>query len=158
MGKEMEMEENALAALGLTVEEVQEVDDALRRNPKRRDGRVCLCGHAVARHTEVAGHVVCKPSRMDCPCKVTRAVLDVEDLRPFLRRTEGSGALHALTRGLSELVSNEKKAEWIVELVCDRCKVSGAALSPVPVTQTGHATTYATGFDALLCRDCRENV
>lgn len=149
---------DALKALGIDPDEAQKMDSALKDRSSMKDKRVCICGHGVTKHTDVAGAVMCKPSRMECPCKKVRAVLDVEDTRVFLRRTVGGGAMHALSRGLSALVMAGKSAKWIVELKCDRCQAIDQIVTPVPVTQSGHATTYATGYDALLCQSCREEV
>lgn len=149
---------DALAALGLDVDEVMEIDSTLRTRPAVRDGRICLCGHGVGKHLEVGGVVLCKPSKMDCPCKKLRPVIDAEDTRPFLRKTQGGGASHALTRGLAALAESGKDANWIVDLVCDRCGKEHKSLTPVPVTKDGRAVSAATGYDALLCPDCREEV
>jgi hypothetical protein len=148
----------ALAALGMDLEEVVEMDSVLRTRPAQRDGRICLCGHGIMKHSEFGGHVNCKPSKMDCPCKRIRPVIDVEDTRPFLRKTQGAGPMHALARGLAALAVSGKEAEWIVDLVCDRCEEESSILYPVPVTQSGFASTEATGYDALLCPTCREAV
>ncbi len=148
---------DALAAMGLTVDEVLEID-ATVLGKRDKDSRVCLCGHPMARHTQVAGIVMCKPSRMDCACKRARPVIEVSDLRPFLRKTEGSGALHALTRGMAVLASNGKSAKWIIELVCDRCGVYDNKVLPCAVTQQGTAAQRSTGFDVLLCEKCRESI
>lgn len=149
---------DALSALGLNKDEVLEIDTALRTRPAVRDGRICLCGHGVGKHVEVGGIVLCKPSKMDCPCKTLRPVIDAEDTRPFLRKTQGGGAMHALTRGLAALAETGKDADWIVDLVCDRCGEENESLAPVPVTKDGRATVAATGYDALLCPTCREEV
>jgi hypothetical protein len=148
---------NPLEAIGIDLEEVLKVDKALSTR-KIMDGRICLCGHSTARHTEVAGRTFCKPSKMDCPCKKERLVLEVDSTRPFLRKTEGGGAMHALTRGLGVLIEQGKSAEWMVDLVCDRCGADDVVVSPVPVTQHGVASTVATGYDALLCQGCREAI
>lgn len=149
---------DALAALGLTVEEVQEVDKLMRQPRYGLDRRICLCGHGVGKHTEVAGYVTCKPSRYECPCKKTRPVLEVEDTRPFLCKTGGGGAMHALVRGIAVLAGTGKSAKWIVDMKCDRCQSVDEIVFPIPVTQTGQAVQYPTGFDALLCQTCREEV
>lgn len=120
-----------------------------------RDKRICVCGHPLGRHTQVSGMVFCKPTRMECPCKAVRAVLQVEDTRTFLRKTEGSGALHALGRGLKAAQDAGKNVEWLIEPKCDRCGEVGP-ISPVAVTQRGIIVNSATGYDALLCRKCRE--
>lgn len=149
---------DALAALGMTTEEVTAIDSVLRTRPQKRDGRICLCGHGVTKHLVNDGIVTCKPSKMDCPCKKVRPVIDAEDTRPFLRRTQGSGPMHALSRGLAALAVNGKEANWIIDLECDRCHEATNNLVPVPVTSTGFAVTEATGYDALLCATCREEV
>ena len=153
----MDDKSDALAAMGISLEEALEVDDSLRERPRVRDGRICLCGHGAARHSVVGGAVWCKPARMDCPCKNLRPVILVDDARPFLRKTVGSGPMHALVRGMSALVESGKRVEWIVDLKCDKCGVEGAVV-PVPVTRNGVVSSEATGYDALLCAKCRVSV
>lgn len=149
---------DALSALGLDLEEVLEADSDLRTRPSKRDGRICACGHSMTKHKfdKFIGVHTCKPSKMDCPCKNPRPVLEAEDTRPFLRRTQGGGARHALSRGLAALVSSGKSAEWIIDLNCDGCKEASDVLVPVPVTKDGFASDEATGIDLLLCPTCRE--
>jgi hypothetical protein len=148
--------ENALEAMGISVEEAREVDKKLTRKSKtKRDRRVCVCGHAVSKHTTYNGILVCKPSAMMCPCKKITPVLEAEDTRMFLRKTEGAGPMHALTRGISACLEAGRQVEWIVSLQCARCGSSDKRVTPVPVTQNGYSADYATGFDALLCDDCR---
>lgn len=154
----MNSEKNALSALGMTAEEVLKVDDSLRTRPQQRDGRICICGHGASKHTIYEGIVSCKPSKMDCPCKSLRPVLEADDTRPFLRRTQGAGAMHALSRGLAALISKGKSAEWIIPLVCDKCKEPSGNLSPIPITKNFVAVDYATGIDTLLCPTCREEL
>lgn len=148
---------NPLEAMGLSIEEVLEVDQKLINDTKRgkRDRRICVCGHPMTRHTEYSGILSCKPTAMQCPCKKMRPVLEADDVRPFLRKTEGSGAMHALTRGIASAVSTSKKVEWIVDVVCDRCQSTNGGVVPAAVTQTGRLSPSATGFDVLLCGKCR---
>ncbi len=151
----MQSAREALEAMGMSVDEVLMVDDVLRTRPAVRDGRICLCGHSMTKHLVIDGIVSCKPSKMDCPCKNCRPVIDTEDTRPFLRRTQGAGPEHALSRGLAALAMRNKNAQWIIDLECDMCKQHSSQLIPVPVTQSGIAVDYATGYDALLCPSCR---
>lgn len=146
--------EAALAAMGIGVQEAVEADRDLRGRVGARDGRVCLCGHSVGRHTVSSGLVLCKPARMECPCRKLRPVVEAEDVRPFLRRTAGSGMMHALVRGISALAETGKSVEWIVPLECDKCG-GGAEVVPAAVTKQGALSSEATGYDALLCRKCR---
>lgn len=150
---------NALAMMGLTPEDIDAADqDMLERRRHEVDRQVCACGHGMARHTIVHGVVMCKPARMECPCKKARPVIETSDTRMFIRKTDGAGAAHALSRGIRAAVEKGKDVEWCVDLVCDRCGQTSASIVPVPVTQSGHATSRATGYDALLCPDCRVEV
>lgn len=150
-------ETQAFSFFDFTLEETAAADRQLIARGGPRDGRICTCGHPVSRHTQVAGIVLCKPTRMECPCKTVRAVLEASDTRSFLRKTSGGGALHALSRGLYAALQKGGSVEWIVDQQCDRCKKPGP-VSPVPVTQRGTATDQATGYDALLCGQCRSEV
>lgn len=151
--------ENPYEFLDFGVEESKAAEEQLAGAGRRldRDGRICACGHPMSRHSTYSGMVYCKPSKMDCLCKSSRAVLEAEDVRDFLRKTIGAGPLHALGRGI--LASTEKGhwIKWMVEMVCDRCNIPGQ-ISPVPVTQYGSESEEATGHDALLCRKCRDEI
>lgn len=152
---------DALAKLGLTPEDVDRADVELAEQRKAISAvnrHICACGHAMARHTISHGIVMCKPARMECPCKKARPVLLAQDTRMFIRKTAGGGAQHALTRGIRESLTKDKSVEWIIDLVCDRCGEENASIIPVPVTQGGTAVSRATGYDALLCPDCRVEV
>ena len=143
----------------MTPEEIDAADAELlekKMHPVNR--QICVCGHPVSRHTVAHGATYCKPTRMECPCKSVRAVLETSDSRPFLRKTEGSGPFHALSRGIRAAIEKGLKISWMVEMKCDRCGEEADNLFPTPVTQNGIATQYATGHDALLCRGCREQV
>lgn len=147
----------ALAMLGITAEEVEAADEALREKGPR-DRRICACGHGIARHMDDYGSVYCKPSRMECPCKKVRPVLETNDTRAFLRRTDGMGVQHALTRGIVAAMKRGRSVKWLVELKCDRCGQSADKVIPAPVTQRGIAVDHATGFDALLCAKCSTEI
>jgi len=147
----------AFSFFDFSIDEAEKADRELLTRPVERDGRICACGHPMARHTNLGGIVLCKPTRMECPCKNTRPVLDCSDVRGFLRKTAGAGPMHALGRGVQASLSKNVDVKWIVEMRCDRCKTEGP-VSPVPVTKSGISVDYATGFDALLCASCREAI
>jgi hypothetical protein len=90
-----------------------------------------------------------------CPCKAVKPVIEADDIRSFMRRTEGAGAMHALTRGIASTVSSGKEVTWLIELKCDKCGKAAANVVPAPVTQSGRLADGATGFDALICHECR---
>jgi len=151
-----ELDKNPFAAFDFSYDEAREADKMLTQRVDR-DGRICACGHPTVRHSQSGGIVYCKPNRMECPCKKVRAVLESADTRPFLRKTEGSGKLHALGRGLGACLEKEIRVKWIIDLQCDKCSKEGP-LSPVPVSQRGQASSQATGYDALLCATCRAEI
>jgi hypothetical protein len=49
------------------------------------------------------------------------------------------------------------EVKWLVEAKCDRCENEGP-VSPVAVTQTLHSSNYDTGFNNLLCANCRMEI
>ena len=150
---------DVLASMGITIEDIDQADAELIEKKKHAiDRQVCACGHAMSRHTIVHGITYCKPARMECPCKKPRAVIETSDTRLFIRKTDGAGPAHALIRGLRAAIEKNKETRWCVEHVCDRCGKDHPNIVPVPVTQGGHAVSYATGYDALLCPNCRLDV
>jgi hypothetical protein len=149
-------EQNPFDYLDFTLEEALRVDaELISRRP--RDGRICACGHPMMRHTITSGIVYCKPTRMDCMCKNAKPVIDSNDTRPFLRKTEGAGALHALGRGMASALKKGITFKWIDTPVCERCKTEGP-VSPVPVTSNGVPMSHQTGYDVLLCMKCRQEI
>jgi hypothetical protein len=145
---------DALAAMGISAEEAIEADKS-QKDRKPRDARVCLCGHGMNRHTLPAGVVYCKPSQLDCDCKNMRAVIEVEDTRLFLRKTNGPGLEHALVRGMSALANVGKEAKWIVPIECDKCKTTEGRIMPAPINKASSTVAReSTGYNALLCQTC----
>jgi hypothetical protein len=149
---------DALAAIGINWEEAVEADSK-QTERKPRDQRVCLCGHGINRHTDAAGTLLCKPSQIDCKCKKLRPVIEVEDTRLFLRKTNGAGQEHALIRGMSALAKAGKSAKWIEPAMCDRCGKTDGRILPVPLNKASLTiANEGTGIDALLCTDCMEKI
>jgi hypothetical protein len=148
---------SALDAFDFSAEEAEEALKYVENKIHVKERLVCICGHAVGGHSVTAGISMCSANKQTCPCKKNRAVIEVESARGFLRKTMGAGALHALSQGIVTAEKAGQKIEWIVDLKCDRCNGDGP-LSPAPVNQRGNIMDYATGFDVLLCRKCREEV
>lgn len=147
-----------LKAMGIDPDEAVKKDNVLSRRSKK-DRRVCVCGHAMNRHYEImSGRWACKPSRMDCRCETARAVLEVEDTRVFLRKTNGPGIEHALSRGLAALHFAGKTAEWIDGPTCDACQKSGKQVIPAPISGAKRVAYQETKDNALLCTDCLEKL
>lgn len=144
-----------LATMGIDLEEAIEIDQKLQ-NRKPRDRRICLCGHGVVRHSDEYGAVQCRSNKWNCKCKEIQPVLEVEDTRLFMRKTEGPGAFHALSRGVLSATAKGQEMSWIDgTLVCHKCGSLDALLTVVPVTQAGIVQDTDTGYNALLCDECR---
>ena len=152
----MENMENPFEFFDFDVEEVRTAEEKIKGMSRPdRDKRICTCGHPMNSHTiSSSGIVLCTPSRMMCPCKNARPVLIAGDARKFLRKTMGPGPEHALARGVLASFESGKDVEWIVGMICDKCGAEGN-ISPVPTTREGIVQFEATGYDALLCKNCR---
>ena len=153
---------DALAMTGIELEELQDVGAALLKEAPK-DSRVCICGHSMNKHAVINGYVSCKPSRMSCPCKAVRPVLTSTNVRPFMRKSLGSGSAHALMQGFRKAIELDAEISWIEPPTCDYQKNGskcGSTEQVVPclVTQNGFYTTEATGYDVFLCVSCKENL
>lgn len=147
-----------LKSMGIDPDEAVERDADLSKRQKK-DRRICVCGHAVNRHYEImSGRWACKPSRMDCRCENSRPVLEVEDTRMFLRKTNGPGVEHALSRGMAALYHAGKTAEWIDGPECDACGSSDGPIIPCPISGAKRIAYQETKDNALLCSDCLEKL
>ena len=152
--------EELLKEMGIDPDEAVKVDRELSAK-KRRDPRVCICGHGANRHMEDNGVWACAPSRLTCTCQGLRPVVEVEDTRKFLRKSSGPGSKHALIRGLSTLIGEGKHATWIEEPTCEKCGAEGSGIVPVPFSFTGrvaYSENEMSGKHAFLCEDCLEEV
>ena len=160
MDEETKTALEALAQIGMTVEELREAEEELAKvgSKRDRDSRICVCGHRMSAHTVIGGAGFCRPTKMECPCKTPRPVIEAADTRCFNYKTSGSGGLHALARGMLACVERGKSFRWTIPLVCDRCKKEAERLIPCAVSQRGQSMSAATGYDALLCEDCRREV
>lgn len=147
-----------LLSMGLDPDEAERADAELTLNAKATDKRICLCGHASGRHDMTLGRPACLVGRMSCNCKTLNLVLEVSDVRPFIRKTEGSALNHALSRGIAAA----RKADITVEKIesawyCHKCEATGddLRLTPMAVTRNGLPASEDTGFNAFFCDDCR---
>lgn len=150
----------------LDSEEVAEMNDIYRVAARSGDRRICICGHAMSRHSfdKYQQRHVCKPGQLSCPCLSPRAVIDVPNTRYFMRKSRGSGAKHALAMGYGaskDALGEEdftEKIEWLVEPKCDICG-GETKYYPVRVTKTGKVLLDMDkdeGVTAFMCSDCRD--
>ena len=155
-------ENNAFEFFDFSEEEAEEQARLFESDKFERDGRICLCGHPMARHTFLdGGKSTCSPSRLVCKCRKARPVLETSDTRVFLRKTRGVGSGHALSQGILA-ARGKHEITWLVEMKCDKCGTEGK-VSPVVVSERGIIlSNFYTNedkqprFDKLLCQQCRE--
>lgn len=161
---ELELEPSPLAGFGVTREELLEAAKPGSGYQGVRDGRICACGHPMTRHAEMEGRPgetirTCTPTRMACPCKQPKAVVEAADTRPFLRKTRGHGLQHALMAGIAALEEKGKDWRWLdgwpkCELAgwpaaeCD----AGAGVQPYSFNARGLARPEPEAFTMMLCR------
>lgn len=149
------MTENPFKFFDFSEEEVKKVNEEMKTIRVERDARICICGHAVSRHGGVdIGATYCSPSKMQCPCRNIKAVVEAQDSRDFLNKTIGSGPMHALGRGIQSSMERSHWVKWIIDPVCEMCG-KDSQISPVPISQQGVVLYEASGWNALLCRNCR---
>jgi len=143
--------------LGLDVLEVQKQDGALRER-NTRDGRICICGHAMRRHIIVDNRtdlMSCSPNRHHCSCKYQnmRGVIEVKDIRTFNRKTEGPGVSHALLRGMQ---ASKDEITILEPFKCEVCGTTEGGVVPVPIDpKTGAVSPLVYyGYDQFRCQGC----
>jgi hypothetical protein len=152
----------------IDVDEIREANESFKIEPRSLDRRICICGHAMSRHhvNGITGEHYCKPGQLSCPCIQERPVVEVPNTRPFMRKSRGSGAKHALVLGFAgaeERLGEEftSKRTWLIEEKCDICKEpfsENEKFFPVRVTTDGiPISDYDddTGVTAFMCRECR---
>jgi hypothetical protein len=115
------------------------------------------------KHDVSSGLVACKPSAMNCPCKAVRLVLISTNVRPFMRKSAGSGASHALMQGLRSAIELGAEISWIEPPSCGDQKKGtkcGSTDQVVPclITKNGFHADKPTGYDVFLCPPCRKSL
>lgn len=145
---------NPFDVLSVSEEEAAEVLRDVESNPRGRDSGICICGHPRSKHVGTNIGTVCSPAKHYCPCKKVRVVAEAPNLRLFLYKTTGGGASHALVKGLKKSIDSGLEVEWIGGSICDHCQRE-RKVSVVPVSQRGVEMSEPTGYDVLLCDECR---
>jgi hypothetical protein len=167
---------DALTAMGLDPQEIDSLDMS-SINRLGVDRRICMCGHAMDRHkvTSTLGtnNVIpilksndpsvpfsCTPNAQSCSCRRLIPVLEVSNTKYFLKKTAGSGELHALTRGIRALSRvKDNSITWLVEPTCFLCGATGPQDRLVPAVFNADKTLKQTegsiGYDDFVCQKCR---
>ena len=167
------MEQDPLALLksmGIDIAKMDENEESLL-GKRKRNPRVCICGHPMSRHSNVGGFISCKPAKMHCHCNDPIPVLEASDTRVFFRKSWGSGMSHALTRGAHALAQQGKTSTWhIPNYKCFNQCGATENLIPVLLEQQGDrgfvvlkglkreaVSEFMTHkIDQLLCPQCFE--
>lgn len=145
--------ETALAEMGIDGADVDAFRAALVDIPP--DRLVCICGHAVNKHNEIApGRIICQTAKILCPCDVPRAVVVVQDTRYFMWVTKGIGAGHALAAGLRRLEARGKWSKMLEPPKCDGCHQTDLKISPVAISQRGTVSMKQQKINVFLCDNC----
>lgn len=144
--------------------QVTMMNEVYKQDSRSLDRRICACGHAMSRHrlNTITGRYACKPGQLSCACINQRPVIEVPNTRYFMRKSMGSGAKHALPRGVAasaEALGDEftEKKKWLIDEVCDLCGEE-SKFYPVRVTATGTILDddqEDEGVTAFYCASCR---
>ena len=157
-----EEEEDVLAQLGVSRFDAETgLDQSNLGLRKDRDHRVCICGHAAGAHAEAytpSGPVAnCTPGKQQCPCVEARYVAQAQNLRNFMRKTEGRAQNHALLLGIMKSLREHQKVSWLVPVQCDFC--SGPNPFPVPISLDGRILMDRPGaYNKFMCDTCYRGV
>lgn len=146
-----------LEGFAVSGEELEEALARARGKPRNADRRVCVCGHSASKHDfiDALGISSCTPSRLPCRCERLLSVVEVDDVRCFMWKTDGPGGDHALLRGLASLVSKGKRFEWVEEnRRCERCGSTDEELLPCAVTPEMQVSRRSEKMNSLLCGNC----
>jgi hypothetical protein len=143
--------ESALGQLGFSGESVDVELAELEKESNNKE--VCICGHAIRRHSVFDGNWDCQPARIWCPCSQPIAVLEAEDLRLFQCQTRGWGAKHALTQGIRKSDKAKKRTRLLASAVCWMCNQK-SSLFPTALDSSNLPVRQAAARNALLCESC----
>lgn len=152
--------DEALADLGLTTKDFKEIFE---------DGKseICACGHAKSRHYIDGDVSTCKPSALECQCGKYHPVLKAQDTRLFQYKTTGSGAEHALSKGIRQSAHKKKSVEWLDgALKCAFCGTTeNITIHPISGSESNgwRVSVYDVDFDmgrrnGFLCATCVEGM
>ena len=152
----MEQNNDPMGAFDLSEDEIRNTIERETIRARVRDGRICICGHPLTRHSTYADVVACNPTKMICDCKDIRVVVETSDTRWFLRKTEGSGASHALVKAMQTARDKGADVKWLVDPVCDKPNCGNRDIRPVIVMQEKNGKSIRNTI--LLCSECRSSL
>jgi hypothetical protein len=140
--------QNALLELGLDVSAISAHREDIKRKEFNRN--VCVCGHAMNKHSDG----LCHTARMYCPCENPMPVVEVSDTRYFMTKSRGYGAQHALSTGLSRLHEVGGSSRLIIEPKCFRCGEMANPLIPAGFSRDQWLVYRPGIFNGMFCLSC----
>jgi hypothetical protein len=154
------MDTNSFKALNDLGIEEEEVEQFIAQRDRGEEGKkyVCICGHAMNKHSETAGSLMCVTAKHYCPCLHPIAVLNVQDTRYFMTKTYGFGRRHALATGLYRLGRVGKWAIWLEKPYCHKCGSEGHPILPTAIDEMNRAVERPAIRNVLLCVSCLEQL
>jgi hypothetical protein len=145
--------DDAFSQLGISAEAVDEYLSRLPRRPTNR--QICTCGHPMSKHSESdSGAISCVTSNLWCPCVKPFAIVEVDDIRYFMRESHGRGIKHALSIGLRGIQKAGKQSRLLIEPHCFMCQKTELNLEIVGIDRNGGVASSAAPVNALLCEAC----
>jgi len=145
-----------LDILGGTTHRVDIALDEAKESRSRPKKLICVCGHTEACHDEARGMDFCYPAKQSCPCLKKVLVLRVENARYFMHSSDGSGPLHALTKGIRSMQRSGFTGELIVPKKCFSCEAPTNQLIPLMLTKDRLPTHSGGPYTILACESCVE--
>lgn len=138
----------------------EDVEDFIEQRNKGEEVRkyVCLCGHAMNKHSETAGSFMCVTAKHYCPCLHPIPVLNVQDTRYFMTKTYGYGRRHALASGLYRLGRVGKWAVWLEKPRCHKCLSENHPILPTAIDESNRAVERPAIRNVFLCVSCLEEL
>lgn len=140
--------------LGISEQDMHQFMESERTGIGNAARQVCICGHALARHSHSDIASYCSFGRAWCSCSEIMPVLETDDLRAFVFSTNGVGRRHALTKGLHALRKNGRSARWIIQRFCFRCGSEDSLFVPAALNRDKRVTRGTGSSNALLCTTC----
>jgi hypothetical protein len=145
--------DDAFSQLGISAEAVDEYVSRLPRRPTNR--QICTCGHPMSKHSEAGTDVIsCVTSNLWCPCTKPFAIVEVDDIRYFMRESHGRGVKHALSIGLRSIQKAGKQSRLLIEPHCFICQDTQSSLEIVGIDRNGGVASSAAPVNVLLCEAC----
>jgi hypothetical protein len=156
-GTDSNSKADLLSAFGLNGEEIDSV--ILRTRGKKGSKIICICGHAMARHSHFdETNMSCYVSGMYCPCSQPIEVIEVVDTRLFMYQTTSIGLGHALSKGIRAADKANQKYIALIDPICFVCHRSEVPAMPTAFDRHDFPINRPGARNGLLCQECLQKL